>query len=65
MNRRKKLTKHIVNNKRLRRSILRFLEKVENGQPKTVIYVDLFNTGFVIDSKMLRDSIIKHIKSII
>lgn len=54
--------KKIIKNK-VRVSILRILKNIQNERPDTVIYLNVFNTGFVIDSLQVRNSIIKVIRS--
>lgn len=62
MQRRKKRIEPITGIKKLYPVILRFLEKAENERPDTVIYLNLFNTGFVISSEMIKRVLFKFLK---
>lgn len=48
-----------------RRAILYFLEKVENAQPKTTYYIDIFNTGIKLNSTEVKNKIVRFLKEIV
>lgn len=50
---------------RNRASILRVLDIIEKGKPGVIYHVDLFNTGFVVNSLQVKNRIIKLLKQII
>lgn len=43
--------------------ILNLLKNLEKQEPKKRIYINLFNSGIVIDSKEVRSKILKHAKT--
>lgn len=49
--------------KKIKRLILEILEKIENKEPETIFYIDLFNTGIIVDSEQIKKLILKIIKA--
>jgi hypothetical protein len=62
MLRRKKRIEPITGIKKLYPVILRFIEKAENEKPDTVVYLNLFNSGIVISSELIKSMIFKFLK---
>jgi hypothetical protein len=58
------IAKNLIN-RQFKPALLRFLNKLENEEPETIIYLDLFGTGIVINSMQVRNQIIKLLKSIL
>lgn len=55
----------MIRNSKLRAYVLRILENLQNERPDKVIYLNILNTGFIIDSIMVRNKIISVIRRIL
>lgn len=55
----KLLIKHVT-----KKAFLRILENIENQKPERRIYLNLFNTGIIIDTDKLRNNGIKALRKV-
>ncbi len=45
--------------------LLRMLREIEKQEPKEVYYLNIFNTGFIVDTKQAKQVILKLLKGVI
>lgn len=62
----KKKYKNLLSLKPKNRAVvLRYLKKLEKRQPKTVYYLNLFDSGIVVSSKQIERILIEILKNVV
>lgn len=56
----KMLIKHVT-----KKAFLRILQNIENQKPERRIYLNLFNSGIIVDTEKLRNNGIKALRKVI